>query len=232
MGGESTKPGAKNITRLTEQQRVLPVIEAIANRFDTLISIDTYRADTAQLAIEAGAHLVNDVWGLQFDDDMAGVISAHKAGTCIMHNSRQVNGKTNVISNEPGSKNGADELIKEQLQFLHRSVSIAENAGIDKNNLVLDPGFGFGKDGNDNLQLLDNFSHLHSLGLPLLAGTSRKRFIGTILAGNDTMKNRDIVTSATSVIARMAGCALFRVHDIATNKYALQLADGVINTRR
>ncbi len=232
VGGESTKPGAKSVTILSEQQRVLPVIEAIAKRFDTLISIDTYHAQTAQLAIVTGAHLVNDVWGLQFDDDMAEVISAHKAGACIMHNSRLIERDKHQVKRITRQSKRDNDQNRNQLQFLNRSISIADNAGIGHENLVLDPGFGFGKDAQDNLQLLDNLAHLHSLGLPLLAGTSRKRFTGTILAGNDTMENRDIVTSATSVIARMAGCAIFRVHDIATNKYALQLADGVINTRR
>ncbi len=217
VGGESTKPGADAVSIDQEQQRVLPVIEAIAERFDTIISIDTYHAQTADLAIKQGAHMVNDVWGLQYDDEMAGVIAKHNAGACIMHNSRE--------------RKTADNLIEDQIRFLSKSIALAKKAGINQNHLVLDPGFGFGKSTNDCLQILDKFEELHQLGFPLLAGTSRKRFTGAVLGDNDTMEIRDIVTSATSVIARMAGCAVFRVHSVAINAHALKLADAVINAR-
>ena len=217
VGGESTKPGADAVSIEQEQQRVLPVVEALAERFDTIISIDTYHAHTADLAIKQGAHMVNDVWGLQYDDEMAGVIAKHNAGACIMHNSRQ--------------RKTASNLIEDQIRFLNKSIALAKKAGIGPEHLVLDPGFGFGKVADDNLQLLDEFAELHQLGFPLLAGTSRKRFTGTMLGDNDTMENRDIVTSATSVIARMAGCAVFRVHSVAINAHALKLADAVINAR-
>ena len=217
VGGESTKPGADAVSIEQEQQRVLPVIEALAERFDTIISIDTYHAYTADLAIKQGAHLVNDVWGLQYDDEMAGVIARHNAGACVMHNSRK--------------RKTADNLIEDQIRFLDESISIANKAEINRDNLVLDPGFGFGKSADDNLMLLDKFEELQQLGFPLLAGTSRKRFTGAVLGDNDNMENRDIVTSATSVIARMAGCAIFRVHAVAVNAHALKLADAVINAR-
>jgi dihydropteroate synthase len=217
VGGETTKPGARPIDQTQEQDRILPVIGALKDRFEGIISVDTYRAATAQLAIEAGAHLVNDIGGFQFDENMAATVSGSKAGVCLMHNSRD--------------RNVGEGLIADQLEYLSHSVAIAHDNDVDNSYIVLDPGFGFGKNVDENLTLLDKFNQLQSLGLPLLAGTSRKRFTGFVLGGDDTSQNRDIVTAATSVIARMAGCVVFRVHQVKTNKQALQLADAVLETR-
>ncbi len=217
VGGETTKPGAIAIDRDMEQERVLPVIRSIKERFDTIISIDTYRSDTAQLALEAGAHLVNDVGGFLFDKKMASVVTRFGAGACLMHNSRD--------------RDVGDEIVSDQIEYLCRCVLTAKNSGVTDSQIVLDPGFGFGKDINDNLSLLEKFGLLQEIGFPLLAGTSRKRFTGSVLGEDDTTENRDTVTAATNVIARMAGCAIFRVHDVKTNRLALNLADAVLNTR-
>lgn len=217
VGGESTKPNADAVSEQQEQDRVLPVIEALSKKSDCLISIDTYRATTAKLALASGAHLINDVWGLQYDTEMGVLVEAAGAGICIVHNSRDRETK--------------EDLVEDQTYFLNKSLKNAEQAGIKRGQIVLDPGFGFGKEvASDNLGLLNRFGELNQFELPLLAGTSRKRFTGSLLSGEDSEFNRDIVTSATSVIARMAGCQLFRVHNVAINKHALMLADAVLDS--
>lgn len=215
VGGESTKPGADPVSEDLEQARVLPVIEALASVPGIILSIDTYRAKTAQLAVEAGAHIVNDVWGCQKDPDMALTIKQTGAGVCAMHNGRE--------------RIKLDDVIADQVHFLERSVIAMKRAEIDDENIVLDPGFGFAKDPQENISLLARLDELHALGFPLLIGTSRKRFIGHF-TGKDAQA-RDIGTAATSVVARMKGGAVFRVHDIASNVDALAIADAVIGQR-
>ncbi|MCP4185291.1 MAG: dihydropteroate synthase [Hyphomicrobiales bacterium] len=217
VGGESTKPGAGPVDQDLEQQRVLPIVEELNRRFDTIISIDTYRPDTAKLAIEAGAHLVNDVGGFQYDGDMAGIVCKYRAGVCLMHNSR--------------NRSIGDDIIADQIEYLGRCVSTATAAGVTRQQIIVDPGFGFGKDVEENLLLLDRFCLLHELALPILTGTSRKRFTGAVLGNDDSSDNRDKVTAATCVVARMAGSAVFRVHDVKSSRLALKLADSVLNTR-
>ncbi len=210
IGGESTRPGASPVDAATEQQRVLPVIAELARASDVLISVDTYRAETARLAVEAGAHIVNDVWGLQRDPAMASTVAQLGAGACIMHTGRE--------------RQKADDVIVDQLQFLRQSLSIAREADLADAAIVLDPGFGFAKDPNENMELMMRFSELHQLGYPLIAGTSRKRFIGAF-SGRD-MDDRDVATAATTALLRMEGAAIFRVHDVATNRDALSMADA------
>jgi len=212
IGGESTRPGAEEVSEAQEQDRVLPVIEALANRKDTLLSIDTYRASTAKLAVEAGAHIVNDVWGFQKDPEIADVAKETGAGCCVMHTGRE--------------RAKANDVIEDQIQFLKGSIKIMKQAGIEDNCITLDPGFGFAKDPQENITLLARFEELHVLGYPLLVGTSRKRFIGHY-TGRDA-DNRDIGTAATSVVARMKGAHIFRVHDVAVNADALAIADAVL----
>ncbi|KJF74472.1 dihydropteroate synthase [Agrobacterium arsenijevicii] len=213
IGGESTRPGAAEVTAAEEQDRVLPVIERLRRETDVLISVDTYRASTARLAIEAGAHIVNDVFGLQKDGDMAGVIAAARAGVCIMHTGRD--------------RQKLADVIEDQFEFLNRSLEIAEDAGIARDAIVLDPGFGFAKDERENVELMARFGELAAFGLPVLAGTSRKRFIGS-LTGRDAAHERDIGTAATTAILRLAGAAIFRVHNVAATRDTLAIADAVL----
>ncbi|MBP0439764.1 dihydropteroate synthase [Tianweitania sediminis] len=216
IGGESTRPGHKAVSPQEEQRRVLQAIEAVSQRFDVLISIDTYRAETARLAVDAGAHIVNDVWGLQREPGIAEVAAATGAGLVIMHTNR---GRTAL-----------PDPIEDQQHFLSRSLAIAAQAGVAEGQIVLDPGFGFGKETVEaNMALMVRAAELHGLGFPLLVGTSRKRFIGT-LTGREP-GDRAAGTAATSVILRLAGCALFRVHDVAINKDALAIADAMLATR-
>ncbi|CVI16624.1 Dihydropteroate synthase (DHPS) (Dihydropteroate pyrophosphorylase) [Agrobacterium fabacearum CFBP 5771] len=213
VGGESTRPGAAEVTEGEEQDRVLPVIERLRRETDVLISVDTYRASTARLAIEAGAHIVNDVFGLQKDGNMAGVVAAARAGVCIMHTGRDRQKRADVI--------------EDQFEFLNRSLEMAEAAGIARDAIVLDPGFGFAKDERENVELMARFGELAAFDLPVLAGTSRKRFIGS-LTGRDAAHERDIGTAATTVILRLAGAAIFRVHNVAVTRDALAIADAVL----
>ncbi|RWN34290.1 MAG: dihydropteroate synthase [Mesorhizobium sp.] len=216
VGGESTRPGAAAVSASQEQERILPVIEALAGVSEVLISVDTYRADTARLAVAAGAHIVNDVWGLQREPDIARVAADTGAGLVIMHTGRD--------------RQKLPDVIADQLTFLRRSLEIARQNGITDDRIVLDPGFGFAKEtAEENLDLMARFSELHALGLPLMAGTSRKRFIGTV-TGRDAA-DRGVGTAATSVILRLQGADLFRVHDVAFNVDALALADAMLARR-
>lgn len=215
IGGESTRPNAAEVTAEEEQERVLPVIEALAARTDAIISIDTYRAATAKRAIAAGAHVINDVHGLQRDPDLAGVAAATGAGLCIMHTGR--------------GRQKLPDVIEDQFTFLRQSLEIAKAAGVNHEAIVLDPGFGFNKETPaENLALLARFGELHALGCPLLAGTSRKRFLGSV-TGRDAA-DRDVATSATTALLRKMGAALFRVHNVAINRDALAVADAILKT--
>ncbi len=216
IGGESTRPGAATVSAAEEQDRVLPVIAALADQTDAILSVDTYRAETARLAIKAGAHIVNDVHGLQREPDIAAVAAASGAGLCIMHTGRD--------------REKLPDVINDQYHFLDRSLEIAACAGVERDRIMLDPGFGFAKETDENVALMTRFEELHGLGLPLLAGTSRKRFIGA-LTGREA-QDRDAGTAATTALLRMAGAAVFRVHDVAINRDALLVADAMIAAKR
>jgi dihydropteroate synthase len=217
VGGESTKPNAAEVTAAEEQARVLPVIEALAAHCDTIISIDTYRAETAAKAIAAGAHIINDVHGLQREPDIARIAAETGAGLVIMHTGR-------------GREKLAD-VIEDQFVFLRQSLAIAQAAGVMPEQIVLDPGFGFNKEtAADNLEVMARFSELHALGYPLVAGTSRKRFLGSV-TGRDPA-DRGVATAATSALLRLAGAAIFRVHDVAFNSDAVKVTDAMLNAAK
>ncbi|AZO23645.1 dihydropteroate synthase [Mesorhizobium sp. M1E.F.Ca.ET.045.02.1.1] len=213
VGGESTRPGFAPITAEEEQGRVLPVIEALASSGNVLISIDTYREDTARRAIAAGAHIVNDVWGLQREPGIARVAAETGAGLIIMHTGRE--------------RQKLPDVIDDQFLFLRRSLEIARANYVADGQIVLDAGFGFAKETTEeNLDLMARFSELTALGFPLMAGTSRKRFIGGV-TGREPAE-RAVGTAATSVILRLKGADLFRVHDVAINVDALAVADAML----
>ncbi|MER8937212.1 dihydropteroate synthase, partial [Mesorhizobium opportunistum] len=202
VGGESTRPGAAAISAGEEQARVLPVIEALASAGDVLISVDTYRAETARLAVAAGAHIVNDVWGLQREPDIARIAAETGAGLIVMHTGR--------------GREKLPDVIADQLAFLGKSLEIARGHGVADDHIVLDPGFGFAKEtAEENLDLMARFSELHGLGFPLMAGTSRKRFIGTV-TGRDAAA-RAPGTAGSSVRHRRNGAQLFSVHQVGMN---------------
>ena len=216
IGGESTRPGAAAVTASEEQDRILPVISKLAKETDALLSIDTYRAATARLAIAAGAHIINDVHGLQREPELAGVAAANGAGLCIMHTGRD---REKLL-----------DVIDDQYHFLERSLEIATAAGVERQRILLDPGFGFAKDTRENLELMARFEELRGFGLPLLAGTSRKRFIGAV-TGREAQE-RDVGTAASTALLRIAGAAVFRVHDVAINRDALLMADAMLAAKR
>ncbi|ESX81298.1 MULTISPECIES: dihydropteroate synthase [unclassified Mesorhizobium] len=213
IGGESTRPGASPVTPEEEQTRILPVIAALAGSGEALISVDTYREETARLAVAAGAHIVNDVWGLQREPGIARVAAETGAGLVIMHTGRE--------------RQKLPDVIADQFLFLKASLEIARRSGVADDHIVLDAGFGFAKEtAEENLDLMARFSELKELGFPLMAGTSRKRFIGTV-TGREAGA-RAAGTAATSVILRLKGADLFRVHDVAINMDALAVADAML----
>ncbi len=211
IGGESTRPGATPVEPVEEQRRVLPVIEALAGRPGLVLSIDTYRAETARLAVAAGAHIVNDVFGGQKDPGMARVAAETGAGICLMHTGRE--------------REALPDVIEDQFLFLRESLRIAEAAGIRREAIVLDPGFGFAKDGPQNMILMHRFGELKALGHPLLVGTSRKRFVRGATGRSDP--EPDVATAATSVLLRERGADIFRVHNVSANRDALAIADAM-----
>lgn len=214
IGGESTRPGAAKVTAKQEQERVLPIIKALSDASDCIISIDSYRASTARLAIKAGAHIVNDVWGLQKDKKLGDVIYQTQAGCVLMHTGRE--------------RSRDADAIKDQFYFLNKTLEIAKASNIDENQIVLDPGFGFAKNTDENISLLANLNELFKLGHPILTGTSRKRFLGDLTGRTAT--SRDTATAATSVIARLKGSAVFRVHNVKANVDALAITDAVLHS--
>jgi dihydropteroate synthase len=213
IGGESTRPGGAAISAAEEQARILPVIDALAGS-DAILSVDTYRAETARLAVERGVHIINDVWGAQREPEIAAAAAETGAGLILMHTGRE--------------RQKDPDVIADQFSFLRRSLEIARRAGVADEAIVLDPGFGFAKETPEaNLELMARFEELHPLGYPLAVGTSRKRFVGHV-TGRETHAERAIGTAATSVILRLKGAAIFRVHDVAANRDALRMADAVM----
>lgn len=217
IGGESTRPGADAVSASEEQRRVLPLVEALAGRRDAILSVDTYRAETARLAVAAGAHIINDVWGLQREPDVARVAAETGAGLVIMHTGR--------------GREKLPDVIDDQRHFLGRSLEVAHEAGVAEDRILLDPGFGFNKETPaENAALMARFDELADLGYPLLVGTSRKRFVGHF-TGRD-VDERDVGTAATSAILRLKGASVFRVHNVAINKDALAIADAMLAFQR
>lgn len=214
IGGESTKPGSEAVDAGEEQRRILPVIEALAAHCQILLSVDTYREETARLAVAAGAHIVNDVWGLQREPGIARVAAETGAGLVIMHTGRE---RQKLV-----------DPIEDQKAFLTVSLQIAEQAGVDVERILLDPGFGFAKETTEeNLQLMARLDELHVFGRPLLVGVSRKRFIGSV-TGQEAPAARDTGTASANVVMRLQGAGVFRVHDVVTNVDALAVADAMI----
>lgn len=209
IGGESTRPGADEISVQDELDRVIPVFEAITKAsLKTYLSIDTYKALIADQALQSGAHIINDVYGLQREPEIADVAALHKAPVIIMH--------------WDATRDTTKDIIAEMTRYFDTSRAIASKAGIPDNQIILDPGFGFGKNLSENYEILRRLDELHTLGLPLLAGTSRKSMIGKLL--NVPTEERIAGTIATNVLAYNAGAHVFRVHDVREHHDALRIA--------
>ncbi|MFR8850687.1 MAG: dihydropteroate synthase, partial [Blautia faecis] len=197
IGGESTRPGHTPVSAEEEAQRVLPVIEAVRKRFDIPISVDTFKSSVAESAIQAGADLVNDIWGLKYDSEMGAVIAKYDVACCLMHN------KSNTEYNN---------FLIDMLSETQECVNLARKAGIKDEKIILDPGVGFGKTFEMNLETMNHLELFKNLGFPVLLGTSRKSMIG--LALDLPVDQRVEGTLATSVIGVMKGCSFVRVHDV------------------
>ncbi|HEX8259413.1 MAG TPA: dihydropteroate synthase [Rubrobacteraceae bacterium] len=219
LGGESTRPGSDPVSPEEELRRVLPVVRGILeSRPETKISIDTYRASTAEAALDAGARVVNDVTALQGDSRMAGLVAERGCPVVLMH----MLGEPKSMQRDPRY----DDVVREVRDFLVGRVEYAISAGVREENVILDPGIGFGKILRHNLELLNGLNVFVELGFSVLVGASRKSFLGKIL-GSDATGDRLFGTVATNVIAYERGATLFRVHDIRANKEALEVAAAV-----
>lgn len=210
IGGESTRPGHVQISVDEECSRIIPIIEAVKARFDVPISIDCYRAGTARAAIDAGAHLVNDIWGLKYDPDMAPLIAETGVAYCLMHND-----ETPQYTNYPQD-------IWDDIQ---KQVDLALAAGCQKDQLILDPGVGFAKTRPEDAEVIHRLDELVALGYPVLLGTSRKRLLGSIV--DRPAPDRDLATAATTVYGYLKGARIFRVHNVKANKEALDVAMAI-----
>lgn len=213
IGGESTRPNHTAISDEEEISRVVPVIEAVRKHFDIPISIDTYKSKVALAALHAGANLVNDIWGLKHDADMAGVIKKTGAACCLMHNRQEA---------------VYERFMEDMLNDLQECINLARNAGIAEDKIILDPGIGFGKTYEMNLEAIHKLELLHKLGYPLLLATSRKSVIGLTL--NLPADERLEGTIATTVMGVIKGCAFVRVHDVKANRRAIQMTQAILNS--
>lgn len=210
IGGESTRPGYTQISDEEEIGRVIPVIEKVKSRFDTVVSLDTYKAKVAAAGIAAGVDMINDIWGLKYDTGMAGVIAQAEVPCCLMHNRKEA-----VYVN----------YMDEVMQDLKESVAIAHEAGISDDRIILDPGVGFGKSYEQNLEVIDRLEYLHALGYPVLLGTSRKSVVGLTL--DLPVKQRVEGTIVTTVYAVQKGAMFVRVHDVKENARAIRMTEAI-----
>jgi dihydropteroate synthase len=197
IGGESTRPGYTVISEDEEIERVVPVIEAISKHVSVPISIDTYKAKVAQRAIEAGAHIINDIWGAKADDKMAAVAAEYNVPIILMHNRHDRNYSI---------------FIRDVLNDLYESINIVKQAGVRDEQIILDPGIGFAKDLNENILMMQNLDTLTALGYPVLLGTSKKSMIGQAL--NLPVEERMEGTGATVCYGIQKGCQIIRIHDV------------------
>jgi len=218
VGGESTRPGADPVSVEEELKRVIPVIEAVAPALDAIISIDTSKAAVAEAALAAGAGMINDVTALRADPRMAEVAARAACPLCLMH----MLGEPRTMQEDPQY----EDVITDIKDFFRERIDFALAAGIKKENLILDPGIGFGKTLEHNLTIIRRLDELTDLGLPLLIGASRKRFVGAITGEEDTEK-RLAGTIAVNVYAYAGGARIFRVHDVAENAQALKVAAAI-----
>lgn len=228
VGGESTRPGSKPVDAPAEIERVIPVIEQIAAEFpDRLISVDTYKASVAEEALQAGAQIVNDVWGLRADPDLARVAARYKAPVILMHN-RSKPANAQIQSNLGGRYIGMEysNLLEDVKKELLESANLALSAGIPPENIILDPGIGFGKTVEQNLELLNRLVEIRDLGYPILLGPSRKSFIGYTL---DLPPDQRLEGTAAAVsVAIVRGADIIRVHDVEFMTRVARMTDAII----
>jgi dihydropteroate synthase len=227
VGGESTRPGAEPVTVSGEIDRVVPVIRALLDEFDVIVSIDTYKSEVAQIALEAGADMVNDVWGLKADPKLGEIVAKYGVPIVLMHNrsswahaqiKQQLGGRYVGVPYE----NLLDDIRKELLE----SVAIANKSGISNELIILDPGIGFGKTVEQNLELLDRLDEIKALGFPVLLGPSRKSFIGYTL---DLPPDKRLEGTAAAVsVGIVRGADIVRVHDVDFISRVIRMTDAIV----
>jgi dihydropteroate synthase len=226
VGGQSTRPGSDPVPAQEEMRRVVPVIERlVATHRELPISIDTNRAEIAEAALRAGARIVNDISGLRDDPEIAVVTARHGAGLVLMH----IQGTPRTMQMNPHY----DDLLGEVIAYLRAGVELAERSGVPRRQIWVDPGIGFGKTIDHNLELLRRLGELRVLGCPILVGTSRKSFIGRILAplaGGETVPpgERVVGTGATLALSIANGADIVRVHDVAHAVQVARVADAIV----
>ncbi len=218
IGGESTRPGSDAVGVDEELRRVVPVVEALADRVGVPISVDTMKAEVARRALAAGAAIINDVSALRFDDAMVDVVAESGRPVCLMH----MQGEPKTMQDDPHY----DDVVDEVQRFLEERMSYALARGVREDQIMLDPGIGFGKTIEHNLALLRHLDRFTALGRPVVLGTSRKRFLGAILGSAPA--ERTTGTVATTVIGLLAGAHVFRVHDVRPNFEALRVTLAVL----
>ena len=219
VGGQSSRPGSEPVPAAVEQGRVVPVVREIVKRHAALVSVDTYRAAVAAAALDAGAVMVNDISALRFDPGMAPLLAERRAAVVLMH----MQGTPRTMQQAPAYRHVIDDVYG----FLHERLQAAVQAGIERQRIVLDPGFGFGKTVAHNLDLLRGLDHLGALGQPLLAGTSRKSFLGHLL--QRPVDDRLAGSLASALWAAQRDAALVRVHDVGAAVQALALLKAVVS---
>ncbi len=215
IGGESTRPGHSRISAEEELERVVPVIEAVKTRFDIPVSLDTYKPVVAEAGIAAGADLINDIWGLKYDPGMARMIAASGLPCCLMHNRAEAS---------------YADFWKELMADLEESLALADAAGIGREKILLDPGVGFGKTYEQNLETIRRMQELKTLHCPILLGTSRKSVIGLSL--DLPVDQRVEGTLVTTVLAVLGGCSFVRVHDVKENVRAIRMTEAILQGKK
>ncbi len=228
VGGESTRPGSQTVSAEEELGRVVPVVQAVAGEFpEAIISIDTYKARVAEEAFKAGAHILNDVWGLRADPELAGVAARYEVPVILMHN------RSNPASVEVRAQLGNayigseyDDLIEDVKRELLVSVELAKKAGVEERRIILDPGIGFGKTREHNLALIDRLGEIRALGYPVLLGPSRKSFIGFTL---DLPADQRVEGTAAAVaVGIVRGADIIRVHDVKEMARVAKMTDAIV----
>lgn len=227
VGGESTRPGAQMVNAQEEYERVVPLIHKLARSADILISVDTYKAEVAQGALDVGAHLVNDVWGLHADPKLAEIVARYDVPVILMHN------RSSWVHAEIKERLGGryvgipyDNLLDDVKRELLESVTIARNAGVKEDRIILDPGIGFGKTVEQNLELIDRLNEIRQLGYPVLLGPSRKSFIGYTL---DLPPDQRLAGTAAAVsLGITRGADIVRVHDVEFMVRVARMMDAMV----
>lgn len=214
IGGESTRPGFQPISAEEELERVLPVVEALATRFDLPLSIDTYKAKVAKAALEHGAHIINDIWGAKADSQMAQVAAETGAPIILMHNRKEAT---------------YQDLIRDMLNDLFESIHLVRQAGVREDKIILDPGIGFGKTYEHNVEIMRQLERFTSLGYPVLLGTSRKSMIGYALELPVGERLEGTIATVCQGISK--GCAVVRVHDVKEHVRAVKMMDLMVGKR-